>query len=385
MIELFLARRYLLRGSARHISFIGIVSCVGIALGVGTLIVVISVMNGFDRDLMERLLRFNYHITIESVEPGRLPDIKAVVDTVPGVKDSSLSIQTQVFAKFDNYVEPILVKGIDFANSTEKNLFFQYVKEDSGGDGFFVGEGLRKRFFLFNRKLEFYPLEKSFKLKNDTIRGVFQVGVYDIDNKFFIADVEKVKSLSPNYISQLGLRVANPLEVKKVKDAILEKFPRGLSVNTWIETNSVLFSALQLEKITMFVILSLIILVASFNIFATLTVKVVEKTKDIGILKALGFTSRKILMIFSFQGLLLGVIGVVSGVILGVGLCVVLQHYPFIKLPEEIYYIEYLPIALNLRDITSVALVGLGLSLFSSIFPALRASRMPGCEALRYE
>jgi lipoprotein-releasing system permease protein len=385
MIELFLARRYLLRGSARHISFISIVSCVGIALGVGTLIVVISVMNGFDRDLMERLLRFNYHITVESVDPTRLPDIKAVIDTVPGVKDSSLSIQTQVFAKFDNYVEPIFVKGVDFSNKTEKALFFQYIKEDSGNDGFFVGEGLRRRFFLFSRKLEYYPLEKSFKLKEDTIRGVFQVGVYDIDNKFFIADIEKVKSLSPNYISMLGVRVTNPLEVAQVKRDILEKLPRGLSVSTWIETNKVLFSALQLEKITMFVILSLIILVASFNIFAMLTVKVVEKTKDIGILKALGFTSQKILAIFSLQGLLLGVIGVACGVGLGIGLCVVLQHYPFIKLPEEIYYIEYLPVALNLRDIFLVALGGLCLSFFSTILPALRASRMPGCEALRYE
>jgi lipoprotein-releasing system permease protein len=156
-------------------------------------------------------------------------------------------------------------------------------------------------------------------------------------------------------------------------------------VITWIESNYSLFSALKLEKITMFIILSLIILVASFNIFSTLTVKVVEKIKDIGILKALGFNNRSILFIFSMQGLILGFIGVFFGSFLGISLCVLLKKYPFIKLPQQVYYLEYLPVAIEIKDITLIICVGLFLSLFFSVLASLKTTKYSICEALRYE
>ncbi|MDD5194719.1 MAG: ABC transporter permease [Candidatus Omnitrophica bacterium] len=382
--ELFLARRYIFRGKAKHISFISIVSCLGVAFGVFALIVVISVMNGFDRDLMERLLRFNYHLVVESPDYSNLESIKERIQKYEGVESASVFLQTQVFAKFDSYIVPLMVKGIDMSDAKETKLFYQYVKEDSGTEGFFVGDGLKKRYFL-TKTLELYPLERKMELQEEKIRGSFKVGLYDIDNNYLIMNLDEAKKLTPNYLVYLGVRVRDPFKAEAIKSKIIADFPKGIFANTWIETNHVLFSALKLEKVTMFVILSLIVLVASFNIFATLTVKTVEKTKDIGILKALGFTSNKILAVFSLQGVVLGIIGVFIGSGLGLVVCLLLEKYPFIKLPEEIYYIETLPIAINYRDILLIVLVGIALAFISSLLPAIRASKLTACEALRYE
>ena len=382
--ELFLAQRFLFRGRARHISFIGIVSCLGIALGVATLIIVISVMNGFDRDLTDRLLKFNYHLIVESTDYDRLGQIGKILEHWEEVDSASIFLQTQVFAKFENVIIPLVVKGIDFNNKSERGIFYKYVKEVKSKEGFFVGQGLHERFLILD-ELEFYPLVRNLKLKKKNVRGYFKVGLYDIDNNYLITDLEDAKALSPNYLLFLGLRIKDPFKADEVKGKIIEAFRRNVFVNTWTDTNQMLFSALKLEKITMFIILSLIILVAAFNIFAILTVGVVEKTKDIGILKSLGFASRRILNIFTFQGMFLGFIGTTLGAAIGLAICILVQKYPFIKLPEEIYYIEYLPMAINYRDTFVIVCMGFFLSYVFSLFPAIKASRLSPSEALRYE
>ena len=382
--ELFLAWRYLFRGKARHISFIGIISCLGIALGVATLIVVISVMNGFDRDLMDRLMRFNQHLTIECLDSEQLPEIEKELESWQDVEAASISLQTQVFAKFDELILPLAVKGVDFQDKEESQILDQCIIRETASEGFFIGEGLRRRFFVLDT-IEFYPLKKKLQLQEAVVRGTFKVGLYDIDNNYLITDLETAKSLSSNYLLFLGVRISDPYKASQVKKKILAKFDQDLFVTTWMESNQVFFSALQLEKLVMFIILSLIILVAAFNIFATLTVGVVEKTKDIGILKSLGFTRKRISRIFSLQGLLLGFIGTLSGTALGLGLCIGLEKFPFIKLPQEIYYIEYLPMAINYRDIGLIILVGIVLSFIFSLLPAMRAARLQPSEALRYE
>lgn len=381
--ELFLARRYLFRGKSRHISFIGVVSCLGIALGVATLIIVISVMNGFDRDLMDRLMRFNQHLRVECLDNEQLSRIEEEVETWEGVEAASISLQTQVFAKFDKLLLPLIVKGIDFNDKEESQIIYQYITKETASEGFFIGEGLKRRFFILD-EIEFYPLKKKLQLQKGVIRGTFKVGLYDIDNNYLITDLERAKSLSSNYVLFLGVRVSDPYKAAKIKKKILAKFDQDVFVSTWMESNQVIFAALKLEKVVMFIILSLIILVAAFNIFATLTVGVVEKTKDIGILKSLGFTRKRISRIFSLQGLLLGFVGTLSGAVLGLGLCMGLERFPFIKLPQEIYYIEYLPMAINYRDIGLIVLVGIVLSFIFSLLPAMRAARLQPSEALRY-
>lgn len=382
--EFFLAWRYLFRGKAKHVSFIGVVSCLGIILGVATVITAISIVNGIDGGLMERIMRFRDHITVESANEGKLNEVKGVVSDWQEVEYAALSTNTQVFAKFSNTVVPLVVKGIDFNDAGGRKFFSQYIKEEYAQEGFFVGEGLKRK-FLLGEKIEFYPLKKRLSLQEEKVRGYFSAGLYDVDNFYLIGGLDMVKDLSPNYLLSLGIKVKEPFAVDKIKQKLQEKFPEGIFVNTWIETNQALFSTLKLEKFAMFIILTLIVIIASFNIFAVLTVKVVEKTKDIGILKAIGFTNRKILSVFTLQGIILGVIGVCGGAVLGLGICFVLKAYPFIRLPAEIFFTEYLPITVKADDIIMISIVSLVIAFISSLFPAIRASRLAICEALRYE
>jgi len=380
--EFFLARRYLFRGGARHISFIGVISCLGITLGVASLIIAFGVINGVDGGLMKRIMRFQDHIIIESTNQKRLSEIKDSLNNWQEVSSAHLSLQTQVFAKFNETIVPLIVQGFDFEN--DKELFYPYVEEDYKEGAFFAGAGLRKRYFLGDT-LEFYPLESKPKLTQEKIRGFFKVGLFDIDNYYLIADLEKAKELSSNYSLFLGLRLNDPFLAKEVQEKIENIFFGEVYVDTWIDSNQALFSTLKLEKIGMFIVLSLIVIVASFNIFATLTVKVVEKTKDIGILRSLGFTKKSIRRIFTLQGMIIGAIGIWFGSLLGLGTCLLLEKYPFIRVPEDIFGTEFLPITTDIKDVITIAIAAFIISFISSIIPAHRASRLMPADSLRYE
>lgn len=387
MINLFLALRYLFRGKARHVSFIGVISCLGVILGCATVIVAMSIVNGIDGGLMDRVMRFKEHITVEAFDTQSLYQIKDRIKNWEDIDISYLCAETQVFVRFNEALIPVGVRGMEFSDPKVKELFKQYIVSDSGIDGVLIGTGLQQRYAPMG-PIEFYPLQKiqkNFTMLTENVRGIFSVGLYDIDNYFFITDLEKARGYSEFNRVFLGIKVKQPFEAAKVKAKILEQFPQGLQVTTWQENNEALFATLKLEKIAMFIILVLIVLVASFNIFATLTVKVVEKTKDIGVLKSLGFTSGNILAVFTMQGLMLGIIGVAGGGGLGLGICYLLERYPVIRLPAEIFFTEYLPVKVNYFDVGTIAVIALAISFFSSLFPALRASRMPACEALRYE
>lgn len=382
-VEFFLAWRYLFRGKAHHIPFVSVVSCIGIVLGVATLVIVMSVMNGFDRDLAGKLLSFNYHLIVESYTPAALYEVKDEIKKLDDVESASLYAQTQVFCQCDDYIIPVAVRGIDFSDQQEKKLFYSFVRKETGDQGFFAGEALQQRFYLKDN-ISFYPLHKKPKLQEVPLRGIFRIGLYDLDSSYLIGSLEDTIALSDHYGLFLGVRTYHPFEAEKVKKRIERAYP-SLIVSTWIDMNRVLFSALKLEKITMFFILSLIILVATFSVFSILMVKVVEKTKETGILKAVGFTAGNITAIFTLQGFILSVVGIVAGLAAGTGVCYLLEHYHFIEIPKEIYYIDYLPVYVSYRDLGAISLVSLLLSLAASIIPALRASRLSVCEALRYE
>jgi len=382
-VEAFLSWRYLFRGKAHHIPFINVVACIGVIVGVATLVIVMSVMNGFDRDLADKLLSFNHHLIIESLNPETLYRVKDKIKKMPGVKNVSLYAQTQVFCQFDDLITPVMVRGIDFQDKEERKLFYQFVREERKSQGFFAGEGLYRRFF-FKDNISFYPLDKKPKLKEVPLRGTFKIGLYDLDNSYLIGSIEEVLNLSGNYALFLGVRTDRPFAVNSLKQKIETRYP-ALMVNSWIDINRVLFSALKLEKITMFFILSLIILVATFSIFSILMVKVVEKTKETGILRAVGFTARQVLSVFTFQGLLLSLIGIVLGLAAGTGVCYLLDTYQFIPIPEEIYYLDRLPVYIEKTDLYAVSGISLVLAFVASVVPALRAFRLSICEALRYE
>jgi lipoprotein-releasing system permease protein len=383
LAEIFLAFRYLFRGQARHLSFIGLMSVAGIILGVATVIVAISIVNGIDGSLIQRIMKFKYHIVLDSEDEEKLFDLQKKMQEKEEVKEASLSVRTQVFAKVDDTIIPLVVRGFELDKFSQEHFFSKYIKQEFRDSGFFVGKGLQRRFYL-DDLIEFYPLKKKLSLEKEKIRGYFETGLYDVDNYYLIADLERVKDISSNYHIFLGLRIIKPFFADKLAKEISKSNPQ-IIVSTWTNTNQELFATLRLEKIALFIILALIITIASFNIFATITVKVVEKTKDIGILKSIGFTSRRILSIFTLQGLILGVIGSLTGVGLGLGICYILEKYPVIKLPQEVFFSEYLPVTVNLGEVVIIGVVAVVISFLSSIWPALRACRLCPTEALRYE
>src|SRR3989338_1111947 len=203
LTEFFLARRYIFRGRHRHISFIGIISCFGIAIGVWALIIAFSIVNGIDGGLMKRIMRFQDHVIVDSFNEEDLVQAKQELERWSEVEAVYFSLNTQVFAKFSDTIIPLAVRGLELSDPKAKELFYQYVEKEYSPEGYFIGEGLKQQFSI-EQEIEFYPLDKKLALQKQKVRGFFKVGLYDIDNYYLVADLEKAKTLSPNYTLFLG-------------------------------------------------------------------------------------------------------------------------------------------------------------------------------------
>jgi lipoprotein-releasing system permease protein len=219
------------------------------------------------------------------------------------------------------------------------------------------------------------------------VAGIFSTGMYEYDLNLALASIETVQGIlnRPGIFSGAGVRIQDPIQAPSVKEALQRRLGFPYWVMSWMEMNKSLFAALKLEKVTMFVILTLIVLVACFNIVATLLMVVVAKTKEIGILRSVGATSRSIRRIFTWAGLLIGGIGTLLGTALGLLLCGALAKYQFIQLPPEIYYIDRLPVKLEWTDAGTVTLAALTISWIACLYPAWVAARLQPAEAIRYE
>ncbi len=383
-IEFWLALKFIFNNRRRYLSFISGVSFVGLALGICALIVVLGVMNGFDSNLREKLLGFNFHIIAYLDKPAR--ELAEEVAKLNNIENVVLFSQIQTAARKDKAIFPIVLEAIDF-DSKEKEIWSKYL-EKGGFEGLLVGEILAKNLDLtLGEEVEIFN-PKTFKTQAFKIRGIFNFGIYDLDSSFIVAPYFLVKSFleKAEALPLLGIRIGDIYQAEKVKEEMLSKNIEGITlIKTWAQLNETLFSALRLEKITMFIILSLIVVVACFNIFATQTVRVVEKIKDIAILKSIGLSRISVNLLFCLQGLILGFIGVFLGGSLGLFLCFVLKNTHLVRLPPKIYYIDYLPVLIDYKDVFIICSLGLGLSLLFSLAPAVRAGRIEEAEALRYE
>lgn len=384
---LFLTKKYLTRGAKTHISFISWVAMSGLCVGVMALIVVLAVMSGFDKDLKDKMLRLKYHVIIEGAQKEDIPaSMIAAIERLPSVQSVASYVEGQVFVKEGRRYYPCVVTGYDFSQAKELQYLKRFMVEGSlTREGIIAG-----RTFAQNNNVlvgEDIPLV-SLERKNYQVplTGIFLIGMHELDAFYLLADVPFAKMImGNNYYSSVGIRLSNIYDADAVKKKVKQILPSSFFVRTWTESNIALFSALKLEKITMFIILSLIILVACFNIFATLTVKVVDKIRDIGILHSLGISAGNIVCIFTFQGMVLAVLGIGVGIILGITVCFLIGKYHFVTLPETIYYVKYLPVDLKMSDVVIVSAVALLLAFFASLIPALRITKIQPAEALRYE
>ncbi len=386
----FLARRFLgRRHQESFIWFTGFVSVVGITLGVASLMLVLGIMNGFSNDLKRKIIGANPHIVIEG-DPY-LYDYEKIAERIkflPEITGISYFAQTQVIYKSSLYMIGGYLRGIE-GNSEISNLK-QFVRQgdtDSiNSEGIILGSELAKELGVGVGDTIFIIGGLPPKEFLVPVKGIIEYGVYNIDVSVGIMNLRifQDKFFSGKRLANIGITVSDIYHSENIAKKIREII-HDAKVNTWMRKNKILFAALALEKKAMLLILSIIIIVASFNIASSLMMTVYRKIREIGVLKTLGMTGSQIRAVFLIEGFLIGIKGLVYGLSLGSVIIWVLKRYNIIHLPEFIYSISYLPLELSGKEIFLICAAVFVMSLAASVFPAYKAGKLEPATALRYE
>ncbi|MDP3790866.1 MAG: lipoprotein-releasing ABC transporter permease subunit [Candidatus Omnitrophota bacterium] len=388
----FIAFRYLTsKHKEKFISIISLISILGIAVGVAALITVIAVMSGFDNDLKEKIIGMNAHIVVESdygVDPSG--EFVSKILSTPHIVSAAPYLHGQALVRSNENVTGVIVKGIDSPKEEKISKIGTYIKQGSlefNGNGVVIGSELASRLRLKLGDKIILVSPSDTKGQTLAICGIFNSGMYEYDMNFIFIDLKKAQDIFAvsGLVSGISVKIDDAFRAREIKKELLEKLGPPFTVRTWMEQNKNLISALKLEKIVMFLILTLIVIVACLNIASTLIMTVFEKTKDIGILKSIGATRFNIMTLFAIEGAMIGALGTALGAALGLGLCWCLKTYKFITLPQDIYYIDRLPVKLEPQDILVIVASSLLISFIATIYPAYRASKLEAVEALRYE
>ena len=412
-LEWYVARRYLSsKGGGRLFSFITWIALGGVTVGVSALVIVIGVMSGMQEDLMGKILESSPHVLVLQQGPSiRMDDWTTVADRVrkiEGVEAVAPFVLTTVTALRDTYSQSADMYGVALDPEgpavTEMESRIQEGAHDlgptaSGLPPVLMGNRLAARMQAFiGDTLTLIAFENltvdpmgmpSPSIRLYEVTGTFTTGMYDYDIKNIYVPIEAAQEqlgiLDGDRVGGLGVRVRDPDEAGSVSDSIQAALGYEFVAISWSTTNGALFSALELEKLAMYLILTLIIVVAAFNIVSTLVMVVVDRTREIGILKSMGMTDRMILRIFMIQGLSIGVIGTTAGTILGLAIAWALDTFEIIKIPAEVYFVEKLPVSIHATDVVMIVGVSLLIAFLATIYPALQASRLQPVRAIRHE
>ncbi|MDB4042139.1 lipoprotein-releasing ABC transporter permease subunit [Methylophilaceae bacterium] len=411
--ELWVASRYTsLKNKNNFISFISLTSILGITLGVMALIIVLSVMNGFQSELKSRIISVSSDIEITSTK-FTINDWQKISESIKGSKNVLASApysQNQAMVAMGRFNRGVIVRGIspeiefgvsDLHNKITKGSF----KLEPEKFNIIIGSGLARYFGLdigdkisvISSQANYSPLGMLPRLKQFKVSGIFDVGMYEYDAGLVLihlSDAQKFFQLDQDVS---GIRVKlEDLDRTQSTTRNIDKLinqDNSYFISDWTKQHSNLFAAIQMEKRVMFIILTLIIAVAAFNIVSTLVMGVTEKKSDIAILRTLGASQKSILMIFMAQGLMIGIIGTFLGILFGVIISINISTIvPFIEglfnvqvLPPDVYYLSELPSKLILKDIFSIGIMGVLLSFFATIYPSIKATNIDPATALKYE
>lgn len=368
-----------------------LISVLAVTVGVAALITVLSVMNGFGYELQKRIIGSNPHIVIE--KEGGIDDYGLVSDRISRiehVKGCYPYIWGQGVLRYRSRARGVVIRSVDLKSAIDASKLTVHIQQGDiklESDGIILGSELSAVLGAFLGDELDIITPSSNRIKRFKVEGIFNSGYYEYDLNLAYVSLDSASRLfgMGGLVGGIGIDIDDVKNADSVKHTLEEILP-DYYIRTWMDMNRNLFSALKLEKFAMFVILTLIVIVAAFNIISTLTVMVTEKAKDIGILKAIGATRAAIMAIFSLQGLIIGLIGVIFGAAGGMGLSLLLKKYHFAILPGDIYYgINYLPVKMSAIDYLVITGAALLISFIASIYPAYQASRLHPVEALRYE
>lgn len=417
--ELFISLRYL-RAKRREafISLITGIATLGVVIGVMTLTIVLSVMTGFEEDLRSRILGFNPHILVTSLS-GLISDYKQAVEKarqVPGVTAVAPFIYSQVMVSSRHSVSGVLVRGLDPTLANDVVNIADHIKEGAlealgrpqevsipdGAeerkvvlDGVIIGQSLARQLGVWiGDPINVIsplganpgPLGMTPKVKRFVVAAIFDSGMYNYDEGLMmmsLADAQHFFGLGDR-VTGLEVRLKDVYAAQQVARRLEDVLGFPYKARDWTEINRNIFAALALEKLVYFIVLLLIVLVAAFNIIATLIMVVMEKRKDIAVLKSMGATSQSIGRIFIYKGAIIGVVGTLLGTVFGYAGCWALKYYP-IGLPPDVFYTSTLPVKIYLSNFLLVGAASILICLLATIYPARQASHLPPVEVLRYE
>ena len=408
--ELFIAFRYL-KAKKRHkaISLNTFISIGGVSLGVAALIATLAVMTGFSEDLRNKILGTNAHIIVQGVTRSGISDYKNVAENMrklPNVISAAPFIHNEVMLTSPFGTTGTVVRGIDplfegtvtdvartIKTGDIMSLQSGFKIDGTLYPGIIPGSELARHLAVtvgdtinvVSPTGEIGPLGMIPRFKKFAVVGIFDSGMYEYDSKLAyisIPDAQKFFNTG-DVVSAVSVRIDDIFKAKEIARNIESVLGPSYYARDWMEMNRNLFSALLLEKIVMFIILILIVLVAAFNIIGTLTMIVIEKSREIAILKTMGATKRGIMSIFVIQGVVIGVAGTIIGTPLGYGISVLIQN--FFTLPADVYYIAHIPVRISIQDIMLVGFSAIGISLFATLYPSWQAAKLDPVEALRYE
>ena len=395
--EFFVARRYLFSHRKQaFIYVISLMSIIGVALGVAALVVVLGVYNGLTTDMRDKILGANAHGIVLSYIPdafGKNPGLRDEILRTPGVMLSS-----------GDGVKGLMLRGVDPRTAPGVLSMLKAIKKGSingletgdGTPGIIIGEELAKhiglgmgsRVNLLSPSGEKTTAGFQPRIRPFEVAGIFKTGMYEYDSSLAFVTLDAARELlglDPGFLSGIEITVDDVYRADEITKELTDNIGNPFYARSWMDMNANLFAALKLEKIGMFILLIMVVLIGSFSIVATLVMLVMEKTRDIAVMMSMGATRKMIRRIFMYQGTIIGFVGTMLGYALGLTVGYLLKRYQFIKLPENVYTLDHLPIIITVPDVLIIGGAAMLLCFLSTLYPARQASRLKPADALRYE
>jgi len=417
--EFFVGLRYLrAKRKQTFVSVITVISVLGITVGVSALIIVLSVMSGFEDTLKEKILGLNAHVVVLGMGHG-IEDYERVGDvarSIEGVEGASPFTYNQAMLSSASSSMGVVVRGLDMKSAGDATVILERIKKGSmkglavelgkkkgGPPGVILGKELAARLAvspgdsinLISPTGTMTPAGPMPRMTTFKVSGIFELGMYEYDSSIAFISLRNAQKFFRLGDTSTGveIKLADMDDAERVADEVMRELKGPYWTRTWKGMNKNLFSALRLEKVTMFIILTLIILVAALNIISTLIMVVMEKHKDIAILKSIGASPGGIMKIFMVEGTIIGLIGTFAGAVFGVAVALNLERvvstvesvFHFKILPPSVYYIDKLPSHVEPVTVLIIVAFSLGISFLATLYPSWQAAKMRPVDSLRYE